>query len=822
MAECPTVEQLGRMLESALPDPVQARLEDHVNDCARCQDVLERLTAATRMWDEPAAESRASTFLARVRALGAASRTRPPAAARPHRLPEIAGYRVEAELGRGGMGVVYRARDERLNRFVALKVLLPRYAADPDSKARFVREAQAQAAVEHDHVTPVFHVGDEGGVPFLTMPVLKGATLADALRHTPRPPVREVARIGREIAEGLAAAHDQHLIHRDIKPGNVWLEGAKRRVRILDFGLARPVVVAAGDSGSDGDGDDDDPTAAGTELLTAAGAVLGTPHYMSPEQARGQPLDPRSDLYSLGVVLHQMTAGRLPFTGRSATEALRAVAADDTPVPPLTDPTLPRALAELIARLLSKNPAGRPAGAAAVAAELHQIERGLAAALPGQAIPLDHDFGAANPFDDIHTTELMTQAPAAAPARKPRRAGLMWAAGGLVALLAGGGLLGGFLVRAAAPRAVLVVEADDPEMEVIVRQKGEVVRARTKAREFVVPPGDYTVEAADPRTGLKVRPEKVSLGKGGRETVHVWVEKPRRPRDPGTPVPVDREREVATLLFPLLRELVVVFEDTGRLQFYSRDAVFAPEPFRVIAIFFPAQGVAPETTDTLLLPAVEKLRALEGLDGEIPLSAEGLERLAATPSRETLNTINLLVEFSPRSVALMKQFPKLAQVRCRAAGVKDDGLAALADLPEWLERLHLDGLGVDAPPGERGIAAVAAAPVRHLKLSRCLLFGPRLAAAVARMPRLEHFALQGSRAGDEELTALAGSRTLTALELEGCELQDKNLLRLAAMPRLRSLSLRGNPVSDAGIKALALALPACKIMWDRGEIVPRP
>src|SRR5262249_3982403 len=156
-------------------------------------------------------------------------------------------------------------------RQVALKVILPAHAARSQARQRFLREARAVAAVEHLHVVPIFHVGEEQGLPYLVMPLLKGESLAQALKRNPRPHVTDVLRIRREIAEGLAAAHAQHLVHRDIKPGNIWLEGEGRWVRLLDFGLARL---------------DESPEIA-EEPLTAAGQCVGTPLYMSPEQARG-------------------------------------------------------------------------------------------------------------------------------------------------------------------------------------------------------------------------------------------------------------------------------------------------------------------------------------------------------------------------------------------------------------------------------------------------------------------------------------------------------------------------------------------------------
>ena len=238
-------------------------------------------------------------------------------------------YRVLGVLGRGGMGAVYRAEDPRLNRQVAVKVLLPGLSGDANAKARFRREAHAQAKVDHDNIIHIYEVEEANGVAYIAMPLLKGQTLSAALRQSPRPPLVELVRIGREIAEGLEAAHGAGLIHRDIKPGNIWLEEPKRRVKILDFGLARNAggtddLPAAHAAGAAFPAENDR-----TEQLTARGAVMGTPAYMSPEQARGEPLDRRSDIFSLGVLLYQTATGRKPFNGTSAFDIMAAVATQE-------------------------------------------------------------------------------------------------------------------------------------------------------------------------------------------------------------------------------------------------------------------------------------------------------------------------------------------------------------------------------------------------------------------------------------------------------------------------------------------------------------
>jgi len=339
------------------------------------------------------------------------------------------------------MGVVYRAEDPRLKREVALKVMLPQFAADSQAKARFVREARAQAKVEHDHVAAIFTVADHDGLPYLVMPLLKGRTLQAALKANPRPPLNEVIRIGREVAEGLAAAHEKGLVHRDIKPANIWLEGKKLRVKVLDFGLAR---IA-----------EPDATTPDAAPLTRKGVLVGTPSYMSPEQGRGLPLDGRSDLWSLGVMLYQMTTGELPFVGDTSLAILTSLSIDN-PVPPVdANPAVPLQLSDFVLRLLSKDPAERPPTAEVAGEELRAIETGLVNAV--RVIPLDAPppiilaLSGPDPFADLDATEVNSAPEIAEPASEqtaivndpsPKRGGFpMWA---IVAgvLLAVSGIIG--------------------------------------------------------------------------------------------------------------------------------------------------------------------------------------------------------------------------------------------------------------------------------------------------------------------------------------------------------------------------------------------
>jgi serine/threonine protein kinase len=272
-------------------------------------------------------------------------------------LGRLGKYRILAILGHGGMGVVYKAEDSVLKRTVALKAILPSLGASETARKRFLREARTMAQLEHDHVVRLYEVGEDRGIPYIAMEFLIGEPLDRRLHHERVLPLAEALRIGREIAEGLAAAHARDLIHRDIKPANVFLAGKAGRVKILDFGLARAV-------------EEDSP-------ITQSGAILGSPGYMAPEQTRGEKTDFRSDLFSLGVVLYRLSTGDDPFAAQDALSTMVAVATKNPPTPQMHNFDVPAELSDLIMQLLEKESAKRPLSALGVAESLEQIERQL-------------------------------------------------------------------------------------------------------------------------------------------------------------------------------------------------------------------------------------------------------------------------------------------------------------------------------------------------------------------------------------------------------------------------------------------------------------
>jgi len=414
----------------------------------------------------------------------------PPQAA--DELGRLGSYRVLRVLGAGGMGVVFQAEDPHLQRLVALKAMLPNLADSESAKQRFLREARAAAALKHDHIVTIHQVGEDRGAPFLAMEFLEGEPLDDRLKREGKLPLADVLRIGREMADGLAAAHERGLIHRDIKPANVWLEGKKGRVKILDFGLAR----AANDEAH----------------LTQSGAFVGTPAYMAPEQAQGKNIDPRSDLFSLGCVLYRMATGKIPFRGAYIHSTLMAVATEN-PAPPVSlNFELPTELSDLIMQLLAKNPEDRPESAQAVAETLGRM------ALDRQP-PKAAKTGA-------RQKEPKVAKPGARPVRSRRGRRIAVAVVGLALLVPLGYWLSGIIVRVESKEGTLVIKTEDPSVSVKVTPEGGATLTYGKdQREIHLKPGKYGIELADAKDGLKLSTTQLTITSGDNKIVEVFWEK---------------------------------------------------------------------------------------------------------------------------------------------------------------------------------------------------------------------------------------------------------------------------------------------------------
>lgn len=335
----------------------------HLETCADCRDYMLAHTAKPEQWTEAREFLRPTEFDAAVTAefsrggnVFNATLARPIQAVLdslapsddPNRLGRLGSYEISGVIGTGGMGVVLKAIDPSLDRVVALKVLAPHLANNETARRRFSREAKAAAAVLHPNVIPIHSVSSDGSVPYFVMAYVRGRSLQHRLKNQAPLPIQEILRIGSQIAEGLAAAHDQGLIHRDIKPENVLLEEGVERVTITDFGLARAV---------------DDNT------VTQHGTIAGTPMYMSPEQAAGKQVDQQSDLFSLGSVLYELCTGRPPFRDDSSYGVMRHII-DELPTPiEQVNADIPDWLASIIKKLMAKEKSDR----FATATEVHDL-----------------------------------------------------------------------------------------------------------------------------------------------------------------------------------------------------------------------------------------------------------------------------------------------------------------------------------------------------------------------------------------------------------------------------------------------------------------
>jgi hypothetical protein len=408
-------------------------------------------------------------------------------------------YRVVRLLGRGGMGEVYLAIDARLNRRLALKVMLPQFAADPAARGRFLREARAAATVTHDHVVTVYEAGELRGAPYIAMQLLRGCPLDEYLRRKGGLTVPQILRVAREAAAGLAAAHAAGLVHRDVKPANLWLEAPHGRVKVLDFGLARPV-----------DADVE---------LTKSGAVIGTPAYMSLEQARGEKVDARADLFSLGAVLYRLCTGRLPFDGPTVMAVLTALGTEDPPPVRELNPAVPPPLADLIHHLLARKPADRPSSAAEV------VRRARADADPAAPAPDPDPLADLDVADDWPAAADAPTTPAAVRERPGGRR--RWAAAGAAVLIAAAGVAAVIGVgggESPAPPAPAAGADPDREAAVRVLGLGGTVRVRGGAadvrRADDLPPGRFDLAEVD-LAGSKVADDDLAVFRGCKKLTHL-------------------------------------------------------------------------------------------------------------------------------------------------------------------------------------------------------------------------------------------------------------------------------------------------------------
>jgi hypothetical protein len=360
-------ERLQRLIDDDLQANEESVLLQHVEECPDCQQTLQSIAAGAEWWNEarhlltPSQGEEWGMDEDGVTSIRGAQ-CEDKVGLRldflaptddPVMLGRLGLYEISGVIGRGGAGIVLKAFERSLNRFVAIKVLSPHLAASSAARKRFAREAQAAAAVVHEHIVPIHAVDDHAGLPYMVMRYVPGHSLQGRLNRQGPLEIREILRIGMQTAAGLAAAHKQGLVHRDVKPANILLENGIERVLLTDFGLARAIDDAS---------------------MTRSGVIAGTPQYMAPEQARGENVDHRSDLFSLGSVLYAMCTGHSPFRAETTMGVLHRICHDDPRPIRQVNPQIDRALTVIITRLHAKDPARRYQSA-------HEVSEALGALL---------------------------------------------------------------------------------------------------------------------------------------------------------------------------------------------------------------------------------------------------------------------------------------------------------------------------------------------------------------------------------------------------------------------------------------------------------
>jgi serine/threonine protein kinase len=357
LAKHATEAELRTLLFADEESIASTRVAKHVENCALCQSTLHQLSVPANNEEDLCSTLRLALALQPESSnddlLHSPVVPEIPLASpsHPEMLGRIGRYEIERKVGAGGMGVVFKAYDTELHRAVAIKVLAPHLARNGAARQRFDRESRAAAAVVHEHVVAIHNVESSGETPFLVMQYVSGESLQTRIERTGPLSAEQVLRIGIQAANGLAAAHAQGIVHRDVKPGNILLEEQVDRVLLTDFGLARAVDDAS---------------------LTHTGVVAGTPHYMSPEQANGDQVDYRSDLFSLGAVLYFVATGHPPFRAERAMGVLHRICHSDHRPVWQVNAEIPDELSTTIDRLLAKKPSRRFASAEALQHALSQ------------------------------------------------------------------------------------------------------------------------------------------------------------------------------------------------------------------------------------------------------------------------------------------------------------------------------------------------------------------------------------------------------------------------------------------------------------------
>ena len=695
----------------------------------------------------------------------------------PDEIGRLGPYRVLQVLGAGGMGVVFRAEDPGLQRLVALKAMLPALACSPSAKERFFREARSVAALKHPNVVTIHQVGEDRGSPFLAMEFLQGESLEDRLKRDTSLPLLEILRIGREIAEGLAAAHAKGLIHRDVKPANIWLEGPAGHVKILDFGLAR----ARSDQGN----------------LTQSGAIIGTPAYMAPEQAGGEAVDHHCDLFSLGCVLYRTCTGEMAFKGANTMAILSALALHD-PLPPAElNAEVPVELSDLVMELLSKKANGRPKSARMVVERLKELATADSHEITKPLVSLPRvKAQKVRPIRDILPSRVQREGSARAPLEGEGSVLPAWFVPAAAAVV--GLVLVTFLGVLAYQTFSRTVDKATAEIAVT---GGEPSKPSSPSGETPPPDSPIPLVPGDPDSDRKAALWVLSIGK---PVVVVKLESPDSMEEIRTP---DDLPDEPFYLTGVKIHQTNQFTDEGLARLKNCKNLRTLEIHETAATDAGLAHIKDCKNLTHLSLSGTKLTdaGLVHFKDCKNLTSLGLGGSQMTDAglasfKDCKNLMYIDVGNSKIGDAGLANFKDCQDLRSLWLGdtlVTDAGLAYFADCKK-LNELYLDNTQV----GDAGLA--------HLKdcykLGMIRLYGTKVTDAglayLKDCKALTNIMLVGTRVGDAGLAHLKDSKVLGALDLQGLPVGDTGLAHLKNCKKLSTLILKDTLVTDAGLAHL--------------------
>lgn len=827
-SECLIPSQLIEFLEGNIEEPRLSEFASHLEQCTVCQAIAKTLTVDDTIVETlrgkvreeeriasqipaqlihhikqiPQVESKMGLEGSRVGGADVSSDIsevvkflEPPQQAGD--LGQLGRYRVLELLGRGGMGAVFLAEDPKLGRRCALKVMLPKIASIPQARDRFLREAKAAASLKSDHIVTIYQVDEFNGVPFLAMELLQGETLEQALLSGRRFSVIETIRLARDVSRGLADAHEKGLVHRDIKPGNLWLEESTDgaiRVKILDFGLARAQV--------------DDVH------ITEYGTIVGTPAFMAPEQARAdRPIDTRADLFSLGCVLYVLCTGDIPFKAETTVGTLMSLALNSPVAPNQRNESVPASISQLTMQLLEKDPAKRPQSARDVVERLRQIERtvdtatsaanGTLAAMSGETL-----LGVSKPISDFAQ-------PQSEPATKAKRGmlgrGLKIATAVIIAALA---YIAGEVVLWQTPDGKVVrIESNDPSI-MLAFAGGELKVTGAYDQPVTLAPGKVDLKITKPQpdgTNFEFETDKLVVRKGDQIVLKIEV------LDGEVRVVQDGKGMVDSKSLPGTTSLSL--ESIADVQ--RRAAMWVLWAGGDVTIESFADAAKGKTTGApIVVKAMSELPAEPFALTEVtflntrPVDGKGFVHL-----RNLKHLTSIVVEGEGVGAAVddaafenLRGCTRLMFFHTTGCAITDKTLEHLKDLPE------LTSVVIGANPGFKGISDAGLAMLSTFPaLQKLVIGGANLTNEglhhLSDFKHLQELCLGSINAlTDEGLVHLGDIKTLTGVDLVTTGAGDATMKRLSELPNLTNIGVSYTQVTDQGLDYLQ-ACKKLKMVW---------